>query len=90
MPYGKIPPMIRHNSIILRILPAAAMLAVVLSLWNPRAVYAQASPQETCEDGPQASGATYRICMPAVWNGDLVIYALGQVAPTRPVGLPVD
>lgn len=82
--------MIRHNSIILRTLPVAAILAAVLLLCSPHPVHAQLAPQETCEDGPQASGATYRICMPAVWNGDLVIYAHGYVAPTRPVGLPED
>ena len=87
--------MIRHNSIILRILPAAAILAVVLSLWCSPAVHAQgaplsSAPQETCEDGLQASGAAYRICMPAVWNGDLMIYAHGYVSPTRPVGIPED
>ncbi|MFN8466363.1 MAG: alpha/beta fold hydrolase [Caldilineaceae bacterium] len=78
----------------MRILPAAALLAAVLSLWSPRALHAQAgapaSPQETCEDGLQASGATYRICMPAFWNGDLMVYAHGYVSPTRPVGIPED
>ena len=82
--------MIRHNSIILRILSAAAVLAAVLSFCYPRAVHAQTAPQETCEDGLQASGATYRICMPAVWNGDLMLYAHGYVSPTRPVGIPED
>lgn len=99
----------RPNSIFLRILPAAAMLAVVLSVWRPHAAHAQPinttavapsaeaaaspladGPLETCEDGPQASGATYRICMPAAWNGDLMVYAHGYVAPNRPVGIPED
>lgn len=46
-----------------------------------------------CEpDGVQASGAVYRICMPPNWwwNGDLVIYAHGYVAPTEPVAIPED
>lgn len=45
-----------------------------------------------CEDGDQASGATYRICMPTLlpWNGDLVVYAHGYVSPTEPVGIPED
>jgi pimeloyl-ACP methyl ester carboxylesterase len=44
----------------------------------------------TCEDGPQASGAVYRICMPEPeeWNGALVIYAHGYVAFNEPVGIP--
>lgn len=28
--------------------------------------------------------------MPAVWNGDLVVYAHGYVAPNRPTGIPED
>jgi pimeloyl-ACP methyl ester carboxylesterase len=43
-----------------------------------------------CSDGIQPSGAAYRICMPAVWNGILVIYAHGYVAPNEPIGLPED
>jgi pimeloyl-ACP methyl ester carboxylesterase len=43
-----------------------------------------------CEDGIQSAGAHYRICMPAIWNGDLVVYVHGYVAPTRPVGIPED
>jgi len=43
-----------------------------------------------CEDGLQASGAAYRICMPGSWNGKLLVYAHGYVAPNRPVGIPED
>ncbi len=46
-----------------------------------------------CEpDGVQASGAIYRICMPAEgeWNGDLVVYAHGYVAYNEPIGIPED
>lgn len=51
---------------------------------------ALAAPLSTCEDGPQASGAIYRICMPepGQWNGDLVVYAHGYVAFNEPVGIP--
>ncbi len=41
-------------------------------------------------DGTQASGATYRICMPSVWNRTLVVYAHGYVDPAQPVGIPED
>jgi pimeloyl-ACP methyl ester carboxylesterase len=41
-------------------------------------------------DGMQDSGAVYRICMPAIWNGDLLVYAHGYVPPTKPVGIPED
>ena len=46
-----------------------------------------------CEpDGVQASGAIYRICLPAAgsWNGDWVVYAHGYVASNRPVTIPED
>lgn len=52
------------------------------------------SPAEvtgTCEDGYQASGAVYRICMPSprsFWNGKLVVYAHGYVPFYRPVEIP--
>jgi len=44
----------------------------------------------TCApDGTQASGAKYRICMPAgVWNKDLIVYAHGYMAPNQPVRIP--
>ncbi len=45
---------------------------------------------QSCEDGLQESGATYRICMPAQWNGQLLVYAHGYVAPNRPIGIPED
>ena len=43
-----------------------------------------------CEEGVQASGALYLICMPEEqeWNGDLVIYAHGYVAFNEPLELP--
>ncbi len=44
----------------------------------------------TCEDGVQTSGAAYRICMPASWNGRLLVYAHGYVAPNEPLGIPQD
>src|SRR6476661_176335 len=34
-----------------------------------------------CKDGSlAATGALYRVCFPASWNGDLVVYAHGYVA----------
>ncbi len=49
------------------------------------------APMACAPDGTQASGAKYRICMPAfAWNGDLLVYAHGYVAPNEPVGIPED
>ncbi len=37
------------------------------------------------ETGP---GSLYELFLPAVWNGDLVIYSHGYVAPDEPIALP--
>jgi pimeloyl-ACP methyl ester carboxylesterase len=41
------------------------------------------APTPGCADGASSPGALYRICFPADWNGDLVVYAHGYVAPQR-------
>jgi pimeloyl-ACP methyl ester carboxylesterase len=43
-----------------------------------------------CSDGTLEHGALYRICFPSTWNGDLVLYAHGYVAPNQPLALPAD
>ena len=81
-------------------------LAIALAtLGSAPAAFAQDGPEQpsidsmtvdqivNCEpDGTQTSGAVYRICMPPNWwyNGDLVIYAHGYVAPYEPVAIPED
>jgi pimeloyl-ACP methyl ester carboxylesterase len=67
----------------------SAVAATMPSSPLPSAVPAPNAPR-VCTDGPQDNGAVYRICLPASWNGDLVIYAHGYVAPNRPVGIPED
>src|SRR5215210_543891 len=47
-------------------------------------------PSAGCTDGMLEHGALYRICFPAAWNGDLVVYAHGYVAPSRELALPED
>ena len=37
-----------------------------------------------------SSGALYRICFPAEWNGELVVYAHGYVRPDEPLAIPDD
>ncbi len=62
--------------------------ALTALFWGATA-HVVAAPS-ACEDGQQASGATYRICMPSNWNGKLLVYAHGYVAPNRPLGIPED
>ena len=49
---------------------------------------AQPVPQ-ACVDGEFTSGpsapALYKLCVPTVWNGDLVVYAHGYVNPDEPL-----
>jgi pimeloyl-ACP methyl ester carboxylesterase len=48
------------------------------------------TPVAGCKDGVLEHGALYRICFPATWNGDLVMYAHGYVAPGSDLALPDD
>ncbi len=48
------------------------------------------TPTAGCTDGTQATGALYRICFPADWNGDLVIYAHGYVDVSQPIAIHDD
>jgi hypothetical protein len=43
-------------------------------------------------DETSASGAIHRVCMPepGCWNGDLVLFAHGYVAPGEPLAIPED
>jgi pimeloyl-ACP methyl ester carboxylesterase len=47
-------------------------------------------PVAGCTDGTLQHGALYRLCFPADWNGDLVLYAHGYVAPQNQLALPDD
>jgi pimeloyl-ACP methyl ester carboxylesterase len=47
-------------------------------------------PSAGCTDGALQHGALYRVCFPATWNGDLVLYAHGYVAPQHELALPDD
>jgi len=69
------------------------LVVVVLLGSLPASPALAVSTRSFCEpDGQQASGAFYRICMPEPgrWNGDLVLYAHGYIAPNKPVQIPED
>ena len=84
--------------ILRRVISATLVMGAGLGLPNTHAVYA-ATPEPTlpqtnnaaCDpDGTAPSGAIYRICVPAspFWNGDLIVFAHGYVAPNQPVAIP--
>jgi pimeloyl-ACP methyl ester carboxylesterase len=48
------------------------------------------TPVAGCTDGALQHGALFRVCFPADWNGDLVLYAHGYVSPQTSLTLPDD
>ena len=75
------------------VLAFLAITMASLSAYSPAAdglVLREADSSQSCEDGQQASGARYRICMPTPWYGDLVVYAHGYVAHNAPVAIPEE
>lgn len=64
-----------------------ALLGIALAM-APTGTVASAAPAVDCDEGLHMDDAVYRICMPATWNGDLLIYAYGYVSPLRPVEIP--
>jgi pimeloyl-ACP methyl ester carboxylesterase len=52
------------------------------------AIAGQASADDVVVDGRFGPGALYRLVRPTNWNGDLVLYAHGDVLPGEPVVLP--
>ena len=58
----------------------ALALALALGLGAPALSDAQAPCQDSALDGQ-----LIRICIPPKWNGQLVVYAHGYVAPQRPL-----
>ena len=67
-----------------------ALLILSSSLLVPPAIATELAG--ACEDGRQEGGAIYRICMPQSggWNGDLIVFAHGYVAPNEPLEIPED
>jgi pimeloyl-ACP methyl ester carboxylesterase len=48
------------------------------------------SPTAGCSDGVMSSGALYRTCFPADWNGELIVYAHGYVRSDAPLAVQDD
>ena len=46
------------------------------------------APVVGCTDGATSGGALTRVCFPAEWNGDLILYAHGYVQPDAPLAIP--
>ncbi len=76
-----------------RVLLIVALLAAVLptlpvAAGSPRLPVSDPLPPplDQCPSGVHpASGALYFVCVPPQWNGDLVIFAHGYVAPQEPL-----
>jgi hypothetical protein len=59
----------------------------LIAVFTCAALAANLEAQTTIE-GSAGSGSTYRIDVPAAWNGSLVLYAHGIIHPDAPVVLP--
>lgn len=57
---------------------------------EPPARAVNADVANNCITGDHSLGAKYKICVPDDWNGDLVTYAHGYVAPDEPLEPPDD
>jgi pimeloyl-ACP methyl ester carboxylesterase len=79
----------RRNSGAVLVFVSALVLGCGSDSSGPDADEGQ-SPVVGCSNGVLDHGALYRICFPATWNGDLVLYAHGYVAPNQPLALPAD
>lgn len=60
------------------------------SLANSVTTYPATGLWSAIVDGERGTTSAYRLYMPTDWNGKLVIYAHGIVAPFLPVALPVE
>jgi pimeloyl-ACP methyl ester carboxylesterase len=64
----------------------AIIVATILGLaLRPALARAQAIIPQPCVDSVLPSGALSRICVPVGWNGQLVVFAHGYVAPGQPL-----
>jgi pimeloyl-ACP methyl ester carboxylesterase len=70
-----------HNRLLARI--AAAVLVVSLG-------FSALAAADTVIDGRIGPGSLYRLFLPTDWNGRLVLYVHGIVAPDAPVTLPSE
>jgi pimeloyl-ACP methyl ester carboxylesterase len=64
---------------------ATAILWTFISLAISPTAHAAGTPQP-CVDGTLPSGALSRICIPLGWNGQLLVFAHGYVAPGPTLG----
>ena len=69
-----------------------AAFLFVSALGNLAAGAFAACTESKCVTGRQKSGAVYLKCLPekSCWNGDMVVFAHGYVAPDQPVAVPTD
>jgi pimeloyl-ACP methyl ester carboxylesterase len=81
-----------------RVAPLALLLALVAcdrdlptsanaSLHNSTSSVVATAPWAQVVDGRTGPGSTYRLYMPADWNGNLVVYAHGIIPPFVPAAL---
>ena len=74
-----------------RLFLSAAILICSLAAFAPSPAPAALFDADCHEGHHSLQGqAVYRICMPRIWNGDLVVYAHGYVPPFAPIAIPEE
>src|SRR4051794_11541847 len=68
-----------------RTLLSGAIISLFVLLSSSTPAQAAGIPRP-CVDGTLPSGALSRICVPVGWNGQLIVFAHGYVAPGQPLG----
>jgi len=63
---------------------------ILLFISFPLLILAQGILPESCCTHNKKSGEKILICKPEQWNGDLIVYAHGYVAPQKELELPLD
>ncbi len=62
------------------------LVALMAFFWQPALAAPVVDPQAQCDaEGTQSNGAKYLICVPANWNGTLLVYAHGYIEPDAPL-----
>jgi len=85
-------PTVRLRAAARLLMAALIVLVTVIGVGAaPNVSYAQGGTSPTCIPGQGLSGDITLFCIPAVWNGDLVVYAHGFVGPDlNPLALPEE
>jgi pimeloyl-ACP methyl ester carboxylesterase len=74
-----------------KIIRITVILVMLIALIPVSTVKANSLPFTNCVPfNPNSTAEVYLICVPASWNGDLIVFAHGYMDPRLPVNIPYD